>query len=481
MMIVSLALCGVVAMLTMNYVPQTPEDGSAEQTTEIILQPNTEDIVPETRESIGFVRSDVQDTLTASSEYGTIFPYPAKVIGWKEDGTPIFRYAMADSGGQQITNAVYQSITRQICGGQAVWVMQREENGENRVSCAARDGSWTLGPYDGSITIYGDKIFVRRTENAAVTTVYNNKGKILGQIAGIPAACDDGVIVSYVRSEDQTAWNFYDAGSLNQTGTVEAVSVGTFSDGHAVVQIKENVWGFTDAEGNVVKTDAVQLEDCLEGCSLAKNKDGKYGVLNTNGEEIIPFDYIKAAACSEEVALYQLWESEKKCVVIHATDGQKLSLPSDLNAQQLTPLPKNYFAYSNEKEQKTIVFDDLASIDFELNTKFYRQGKKVLVAASEDSYRILSLEDGEAGKKREYRYVPAQDEASQTDTVFTIEDTETGAQGIANVRGRVVLSPVYDSIRSVDGSYYEAVQDCWAGIVDSNGEWIIRTRLTGME
>lgn len=482
MMIVSLALCGMVALLTVNYVPQEQEDGSAEQTTAIILQPETDGIVPEAQENIGFVRSDLQDVLTASSEYGTIFPYPAKVIGWKEDGTPVFRYAMADSGGQQITNAVYQSIERQICGEQAIWILEREENGAKRVSCAAQDGSWTLGPYDGSITIYGDKIFVRRTENAAVTTVYNNKGKILGQVAGIPTACDDGVIVSYVRTEEQTAWNFYDAeDDLKQTGTLEAVSVGKFSDGHAVVQLKDDVWGFTDTEGSVVKTDAVQLEDCLEGCSLAKDKDGKYGVLDVSGEEVIPFDYIKGTVCSEEVALYQLWKTEDKCVVIHATDGQKLHLPSNLNAQQLIPLPKNYFTYSDEENQQTIVFDDLDTMEFEPNTTFYRQGKKVLVAASEDCYQILSIADGEVSKKRAYRYVPQEDTASQLDTVFTIEDTETGAQGIANTRGRVVLAPIYDSIRSVDGSYYEAVQDGWAGIVDANGEWIIRTRLTGME
>ncbi len=482
MIVVSVLICVMVVLLAPRPAPQpVQETGSGEEAPVVMqLVPDTETVVYEQPQTIGVERlTGLQETLTAASDYGEILPYPAKIAGWTEDGTPVYRYALVDSAGEFVTEASYTSVSREMCDDSLVWLLTSEtEDGETAVSCAAQDGSWVLGPFSGSITVEEDRIFVQRSSDNTVTIVYDGNGKILGQIAGTVSSYADDVIVSSVKGDSGTVWYLYHADTLEQLASLEAVSVGTFSGGSATVQLAEGEWGFVDANGIVTETDAVWMDDSFSGYALARDADGMYGVLDDAGNEVVEMKYIDGVLCSQEQPVYQLWEDEETCIVISVSRRQKLALPNDLEAQRLTALPNSFFAYTGE-DGNTIVFDDLVTTELEGAAEFYEQGTNTVIAVLEDGYQLVNTNEGQAGKVHEYRYVVPSEEASLQDSVFTIADMDTGLQGIANINGRTVLEPAYDSIYSVDGSYFAAVQGSWSGIVDSNGDWIVRTRLAG--
>ncbi len=478
MVVVSAVVCAVVAMQPQSSVPHNQGSAAGTAAVSVELKPNTEDMQFEVQEPVGIARViGVKDTLTPASDYGQLLPYAAQVIGWKQDGTPVYRYAFTDSGGELVTNAIYSSVERKFCRDQLIWVMTETTEEGTRVSCAAQDGSWMLGPFDGSITVNEHCIFVQRT-GSTVTTVYDSDGKIIGQVTGVVSSCTDGVIVSYENAENATIWHISDADSTESRAALTAVKVGAFSNGTATIQLTENEWGFVDEDGTVTEVDAVWLDESCEGYALAKDDTGKFGVIDSSGREVAEFQYINGVKCGDELPLYQLWESEEECIVLSASTKQKLMLPKDLNAQQLIALPRSYFAYINE-EGNSIIFDDLKSFDFEGQATYYHQGEDWVVVALEDGYQLFDLDDAKVGKLHPYTYTAPQQEAAYEDSVFTITDPETGLQGIGNTKGRVVLEPTYDSISSVDGSYFVAVSGCWSGIVDSHGDWIVRTMLTG--
>lgn len=474
---ISAVLCAVTAVFGQQNMPQDTGSAPESKPAVIELKPNTEKVVFEVQEPVGVPRAlGMKDSLTPASDYGQILPYAASIIGWKQDGTPVYRYALADSAGELVTNAVYSSVERNVCEDQLIWVLTEQTEEGTRVSCAAHDGSWLLGPFEGNITVNESCILVQRT-GGSVTTVYSSDGKIVGQVNGEVSSCSDGIVVSR-DSTNPNIWYISDVDSAETRATLEATKVGAFSNGTATVQLTETEWGFVDEDGNITPVDAVWMDESCSGYALAKDAEGKFGVLSSSGKTAAEFVYLNGVQCGEELPLYQLWETEDTCIVLSAATGQKLMLPKDLHAQPLTALPESYFAYTNA-DGNTVVFDDLESFDLEGKASFYQQDDRWVIAVLEDGYQIFDLKESKMGKLCPYVYTVPQEQAAYQDSAFTITDPVTGLQGIGNVKGRIVLEPKYDSIVSADGSYFMAVSGCWSGIVDSNGDWIVRTMLLG--
>ena len=89
MIVVSALLCAAVAAQPQPRAPQDTGSAPEEKPAAAELRPNTEDVLFEIQEPVGIARAiGVRDTLTPASDYGQILPYAAKVIGWKQDGTP---------------------------------------------------------------------------------------------------------------------------------------------------------------------------------------------------------------------------------------------------------------------------------------------------------------------------------------------------------------------------------------------------------
>lgn len=475
MLAISAVLCGIVAAQAPEPVLQ--DTGSAqENSVSQQLIPTDEPVafaMPE--QAVGIVYgAGLQSVFVPASDYGQVFPYAAKIVGWKDDGTAVYRYALADAAGELVTDAVYNDAQRLDCGDSFAWLLT---DTEGRLFCVAQDGSWAIGPVAGEITAQDDTIFVHRADGV-LTDVYNLEGKNMGAVHGSVTSCTDGVIVSKEETEEGTIWYVSDGTNVALLAQQQAVRIGPFSDGYAAIQISDTQWGFIDTSGEITQVEAAWLDDVCEGYALAQDQAGAYGIVHVSGEVVEDFVYTDGTLCGEEHPLYQLWQ-EDESVVISATNGQKLDLPENLGCQSLNGLPDDYFSYVDSEEECTVIFDDLKSVALESYAIFYQQDD-YLIAMQKDSYQIFDLKDGKAGRSIAYRYIAPQTSAGLDETVFTIADTKTGLQGIGNTQGRMVLHPVYDSISSVGGSYYMAIQDGWSGIVDSRGRWIVRTQLSGV-
>lgn len=478
MLVISAVLCAAIAS---QPAPVSDDMGSAQEIESIPVElvPSLDTVnYDRAQTEIGATRAiGLKDTLTPASDYDRIFPYVASIVGWKQDGTAVYRYALADEAGEQITYPVYTDVKRVTCGEKAVWVLESttEENGV-QVSCAAEDGSWVIGPVDGSIDVQDTYVLVQHTDMPDMQ-VYRD-GKLLGTMAGKMVSYSDGIFVSQKTTDQSNIWHIYQAANLEELTTLTAYHIGSFSDGYATMQISENQWAVVNVRGIITPfTDAVWMDEVCDGYVLVKNTEGKFGVAQVSGKEAVAFEYTNGKHCSENYPLYQLWESETKCLVISANKRQKLQLPEDLQAQELVVLPNNYFSYLNA-EECSVIFDDLKHVAFDGERQFYQQGD-MLICAAQDSYQLFDLSDGSISREIAYQYTSSEQNVDSNMNVFTITDPQTGLQGIGTIRGRMMVQPEYDRICCVGGSYGMAIQDGWSGIVDSNGRWLVRTRLSG--
>ena len=90
MVVVSALLCAAVAAQPQPDVPQDTGSAPEPKPAAAELKPNTEDVLFEVQEPVGIARAiGIKDTLTPASDYGQILPYAAKVVGGKQDGTPV--------------------------------------------------------------------------------------------------------------------------------------------------------------------------------------------------------------------------------------------------------------------------------------------------------------------------------------------------------------------------------------------------------
>ena len=125
MVAVSVVLSGAIAL----YAPalttrQTQSDENAEP--QMTLQPAAQQVAYTIPERISAdLAGGAQDVLQPAAAYKKIFPYAASIVGWKDDGTPVYRYAIADADGEQLTQAVYTQAQRALCGSKQVWQIGR--------------------------------------------------------------------------------------------------------------------------------------------------------------------------------------------------------------------------------------------------------------------------------------------------------------------------------------------------------------------
>ena len=57
-----------------------------------------------------------------------------------------------------------------------------------------------------------------------------------------------------------------------------------------------------------------------------------------------------------------------------------------------------------------------------------------------------------------------------------MRDPETGRQGIMADSGKFVLQPIYHEINVITDGYYQVRTAQFTGVVDKNGEWIVKLR-----
>ena len=448
---------------------QKQSDGSAEYQLTINSMPEMAQTETEqyTRSAAAY-----QDTLRASEEYGMLLPYKQLIV--QADGSTVERYALADQNGAIVTDAVYDSVSVETAGKYELYVLTQKQGSQAQTTCAALDGSWVIGPFYGSAEM---------TESGIITREYTNKGSWRGshlfdangetvvKTEDEILFCQDGTMLCRkAGKEEEYVWQKLDGTLLT---SFRAEEVGAPEDGYVIAR-DESGFGVLDESGEWVIAPVYQsLEGRFGSYLIAQNADGKYGILRIDGKTIQEFEYTKIQLCDNTAPLYQLW-TEDKSIVVNAANGKRYAIPSGITTQEIVGLQQT--GHAVQTEDMAIVFDDIASFELKNVSALHEIGRKTVVAQAEDALYLVHLDSSAKSEAIPYVYCePEITDALQSNT-FTVRDPETGRQGIMADSGKFVLQPIYHEINVITDGYYQVRTAQFTGVVDKNGEWIVKLR-----
>ena len=376
-------------------------------------------------------------------------------------------YALANLDGEPVTDAVYDHIKKKYLSEQdeVLWILRQGD----RRTCVNENGKVLLETDSGTISVLDDQYLCWKKDDGT-SMIYSLQGTQLAALDGQPKSCSDGVMVS---QDDEGNWYLTDTSEWTTQETEKVRKIGTFCDRYACVRISKKVWGLMDANGSITRLTGIQWMDDVRGAYvLAKDRSGRYGILNTRGQTELEFEYSDGQPCSEDTPIYQLWDEEGECVVRNVKTRQSVRLPDIFDGQELTSWPNHYFSFTAE-DGSVVLFDDLGTVVLEPDTELYLQKSDRMIACSADGYVVLDLAEGSRGKLQESRYLPSKGMAAQGDSYFTVQDEETGLQGICHSDGAQVLPAEYEWVRYAGNNLFAVRTDGLSGLVDSKGNWVL--------
>ncbi|MGN1015211.1 MAG: WG repeat-containing protein [Butyricicoccus sp.] len=424
----------------------------------------TETATPEEQTAVA---EQTPKQLTDYVEEGTALEAGEQVEGGIVPFSVGERYALANGDGEPVTDTVYDHVKKKRLSGQKeiLWILRQ---GDQR-TCVDEEGTVLLVTESGTISVLDDQYLCWNKEDGT-SEIYSLDGALLTELAGQPESCSDGVLVS---CDEEGNWYLTDTSEWMTQQTETVRKIGTFCDNYASVRISKKTWGLMDSAGSVIRLSGIRWMDEVNGAYvLAKDRSGQYGILNTRGQTELAFEYSNAQSCSEEAPIYQLWDENGECVVRNVKTRQTVRLPDSFDGQELSIWPNHYFSFTAE-DGSVVLFDDLGKEVFDPDTELYLQQDNRMIACSADGYAVLNLEEGSRSKVQEGQYLVPKGIAAQGDSYFTVQDEETGLQGICDSDGVQVLPMEYDWIRFSGGNLFAVRAEGRSGLVDSKGNWVL--------
>lgn len=440
MLLLVLCACGVTEQ-------QTPaEKGSAALQSEVQLEQLSDYVEPGT---------NLVDALEGQHKNSAIVPF---AVGES--------YAIADSQGIPITDAVYDTVELIEADDQLFWVLQEGK----RVTCVSQKGELVIERKKGSVTVLQEQYIALEKANGRCE-ILRSDGTTAAKLDGQVYSCESDTIV---WRDEQKHWYLTDANTW-KTIPVEGVRrIGRFSGNYATVKLTKTSWGVVDRSGVVTPIpDAAWLSNVRGGYLLGRDLSGACGVWSAKGKEAVPFDYRKGKPCSDTLPLYQLWDEDGDCVVKNVATGQKMRVPRSFDGQELTVWPDLYYSFVQE-DGTVVLFDDLGTLELPAQAELFALGEDTVGVCDGKTYSLIHLSEGEQTREWDGNLLPVQ-EINYKEQLFVVENTE-GKQGICNRNGKLVIDPEYDWIRATADNWFAVRQDGVCGLIDESGEWIIQLR-----
>lgn len=373
------------------------------------------------------------------------------------------RYALANQDMAPVTDAIYDQVEMLPVESGILWALYEDE----QVTCVSETGELIVPPTSGTLKLL-DEQYLSCTKPDGTTEIYLTDGSLAVTLDGKPHSCQNGVLVS--KNTDGT-WSLTDTSSWNSVTVSDIRRIGAFADGFAIVKLSAHSWGLIDETGEITRTpDVVHLWDVCSGYILAKDSSGAYGVLNTDGATVLPFEYSRAQVCSNDLPIYQLWTSDGECIVRNVKSKQSIRLPSEFDGQELTVWTNHYYSFVSDKGT-LILFDDLGKMEFPRGTVLYQQNDNLMIACNGANTSIVRLNDGTKTKPLGGIYLPTDGLTDPDRSYSVLEDSQTGLQGIYDSNGKLVVDMEYDWIRPTGNELFAAEQDNLCGLIDSRGRW----------
>ncbi len=232
-------------------------------------------------------------------------------------------FASDPLAGFSLQKLPYDDITRCICGH---LVVERESSSEHSIQPAT--GAYWEGHYghglDSSIHLIYDassgRYGLMQAEGVVLNVFYGIQQAVYSEAASmnyedLPDYCAQGfpliLMESWISSDDNGGDGYsYDTGNYafthldgRSTGFIYRDIYFGFVEGYCAVQSQAGMWGFLGKDLNLHIPAIYQACDIYSLTGTAVKKDGKWGFLDAQGQELLPFLFDGAFSATDGMAL----------------------------------------------------------------------------------------------------------------------------------------------------------------------------------
>lgn len=250
---------------------------------------------------------DKVEALQNQDKSGNVF-YEQKVLKVKKDG----KYGLISFDGTETTPVQYDEITVIPTITNSFKVKQNEKYG-----IIDEDGKTVIEPQYADIDILGDNNksgFIVKTDNGKYGIVdYSNTQILPANYEGIEKVYGNDMYTVIVNGE-QIIVNKNGENVITK-GFITVKQILSSQENAFVYTRSNNKCGIMDMKGKVlVNPQYDSIEETEIGTFIA-SKDGKYGIININNEEKLPFEY-SSITFNKKAAIYVAEDSNYNAKIL---------------------------------------------------------------------------------------------------------------------------------------------------------------------
>ena len=280
--------------------------------------------------------------------------------------------------------------------------------------------------------------------------------------------------------------------AMNQSGEYvftldEAATAYLFNDGVSVFETEDEGYGLVDPSGTILitpgeYTDMIPIG--LDGmlCAAKETKNGeKWGVIDYQGNEIIPFEYEELIPVGiMNIANYNIGGG--KGLFLFSKKGDEYGV-MDTNEEEILPpsyaaiyqQPDGSFFFGKDYSSKGIRVGWMNGKGEEIISPLFSEAfpfiyTKVTIAKdpSEDEYGIIDKK-GDWVLNPKFQYA-----TGFNDDRLAIVRNNSDKFGLINEKGEYAVRARYDELIAMGKGLYIAKEDGTQGIINSKGDFVVK-------
>lgn len=200
------------------------------------------------------------------------------------------------------------------------------------------------------------------------------------------------------------------------------------------------------------KDEHVKIEKLRSGFSIAVDKKKKYGVINNNGEPIVPFEYDDIYTSRNSSLL--VVELNNKFGLYNNVDGKVIKL-ADCKYDQATLQRYNICALTNENESFAVIetIKGLKQIPYQEIQRVGVNGEWYIIGKANSTYKILDT-NGELVRSDSYDSIEVLKNLKPKlgdSYKFLVYKDSNNKYGVLSSDGEIIVPPQFDEIVGISG------------------------------
>ena len=456
------------------------------------------------------------ERLIPADNYGRLYPYPGQVV--HSDWMNETRYGLCDSQGRIVLDPVCTYITIQRFDD--VEIMQLSYRPTNvteedmsmyesidNTAYAAVDGSWVVDDCPGYLMYADEEVFVINGIDYDDTYMYTTNyiyniadGTLRSQLPMSQLVdCQQGMLLLKERKADGSdvyRLADYDGETIRELDCTNAILCGD----KIIVGTASGLWGITDMDGNYLVAPQYQSITAAETDSddvkyfCADTTEGTTQLITADGEIVLD---IGASANISSVNddrypdLYYVREyGQSLAYFIDVSTGDRGPVLTDT----INYIGNGWYSTSNYEDKLTIYKWGQSDPWVEITNDAYLNAWCELLTGTENTVAIQVSSTDDNDNYRNYTMLydlSAKSEVATIDGVYssyidfgegyTFWNTNSGIYSIYDDAGHLLQNTGFTYLTKIDDDHYTVANNIYGGVIDSDGEWLIRIYLNTLD